>query len=400
MARLFGALANAGAQYNKGRFAREQYDAEQQKIARDEARRAFEFGVTNDRLMQQAKEATELRKAAQERLNQQDQFEAIQAGAEDTPVESLAAASQAFLQGQGMGMPQQAVRAPQTARKVQQAEGIDFSAEQAGAPAYINAGGRVLRYDPQKAANASADKAMRDHLTKIMMEKQRSAGDMAEIDRRAMYRNPPNPPQRRTQLVQGADGEYVIVDLDQLGPTGLKGMPRAGGAAQAADAKMDPMRMALKDVGAQALAKAENGGFRTPGLGSSALYAVEQSGTPIFSKAAGATRAKVVDPQVQVQQQLIKEVESMILPLKGGKAITEGERKIITGVFERTPGEPPEMRQAKVAAFERLIATTAAKAGEDPAAIVAEMRQRASQYKQRPSASERLKQLRTGGDAR
>lgn len=228
MARLFGALANAGAQYNKGRFAREQHEAEEQKIARDEARRAFEFGVTNDRLMEQAKEATALRKAAQERLNQQDQFEAIQAGAEDTPVESLAAASQAFLRGQGMGMPQQAVRAPQTARKVQQADGIDFSADPKGAPAYINAGGRVLRYDPQKAANASADKAMRDHLTKIMMEKERSAGDRSEIELRASLRPQPNPPQRRTQIVKDEkSGEYVIVDMDQVGPTGLT-IPKTG----------------------------------------------------------------------------------------------------------------------------------------------------------------------------
>ena len=401
MARLFGALANAGAQYNKGRFAREQYDAEQQKIARDEARRAFEFGVTNDRLMDQAREATALRKAAQERLNQKDQFEAIQAGAEDTPVESLAAASQAYLQGQGMGMPQQAVRAPQTARKMQQADGIEFNADQKGAPAYVNVGGRVLRYDPQKAANSAADKAMRDHLTKLMMERERSAGDRSEIELRASLRQPPNPPQRRTQIVKDeTSGELVIVDMDQVGPTGLRYPKTTGGAAQAADAKMDPMRMALKDVASQALAKSENGGFRTPSIGSSALYSVERSGTPVVSTMAGAARAATVDPQVQVQQQLIKEVEAMILPLKGGKAITEGERKIITGVFERVPGEPPEMRQAKVAAFERLVATTAAKAGEDPAAIVAEMRQRALQYKQRPSASQRLNQMRSGGNAR
>ena len=45
MARLFGALANAGAQANTNRFKRQQYDDQQAAQARDEARRVFEFAA-------------------------------------------------------------------------------------------------------------------------------------------------------------------------------------------------------------------------------------------------------------------------------------------------------------------------------------------------------------------
>ena len=61
MARLFGALANAGAQMRERQFQREQYDAQQEAARRAEQRRVFEFAATQERLKEQAQLQAQLR---------------------------------------------------------------------------------------------------------------------------------------------------------------------------------------------------------------------------------------------------------------------------------------------------------------------------------------------------
>ena len=238
MARLFGALANAGAQVNTNRFKRQQYDDQQAAQLREEARRALEFKAMRDQaaaqmdLMRQSRQdMLDQRKQEEGRRRDEDIASGIRNGFESAPYEEASSAANAFLQSQGMGMPSQVVKAPRSTRKPIMVEGQDVGAPDLQAsPEYTRIGGRLMRYDAQKQANAKAATGASDMMAKFALERVKSKGDIDEILARAGAAYHP-PPQRRTQIVKDdATGEYVVVDMDQLGPTGLK-VPKTGAGA-------------------------------------------------------------------------------------------------------------------------------------------------------------------------
>ena len=172
MARLFGALANAGAQYNKGRFAREQYDDQQDKIARDEARRAFEFGVTNDRLMQQARGMAKAREEARIQSAMGQGFE------EDLDTGAVRRAGIALDAVTGFQGGAATARATEQKPYEANVEGIPIRAPQMGSQ-YMTIGGRTLRKDRQRDANAGAMEQERKLLEQFAMKRD-VAGKLAE----------------------------------------------------------------------------------------------------------------------------------------------------------------------------------------------------------------------------
>lgn len=188
MARLFGALAGGLAKYRQGQFQREQYDAQQAEKQRAEQRRIFEFAATQDRLKEAAQLQAQLRQDALDRQRQQDVVAAQLKGYEDAPVESVSSAANAFLQSQGMGGGAPAVRAPATKPYENTVEGIPVRAAAQGAPRYATVGGRVMRYDPQREANAAAQ------------EQERKLMETFAIKRDVAQQNKDNEFQRRMEL--------------------------------------------------------------------------------------------------------------------------------------------------------------------------------------------------------
>lgn len=248
MSRLFGALANAAAKYGEGRFKRKAYDDGQAQQSLENERRAFEFAANQGRLTEQMNLVKQQREDQLQRQREGDVVDAQQSGYETAAPEAIGAAANAYLQSQGMGGPGSAgvVRAPNTAPKKYELEGQTFGDDtQPGRQMqYATVGGRMMRYDPQRKINDETRKAFEGYTKELTMKRDvaqqnQAARDEAAKDRaitveqiRAASRPQPQPRAQRTQLVQGADGEYVIVDLDQLGPTGLKGPPKGttGGA--------------------------------------------------------------------------------------------------------------------------------------------------------------------------
>ncbi len=394
MARLFGALANAGAQVNTNRFKRQQYDDQQAAQLREEARRALEFKAMRDQaaaqmdLMRQSRQDTlDQRKQEEGRRRDEDIASGIRNGFESAPYEEASSAANAFLQSQGMGMPSQVVKAPRSTRKPIMVEGQDVGAPDLQAsPEYTRIGGRLMRYDAQKQANAKAATGASDMMAKFALERVKSKGDIDEILARAGATYHP-PPQRRTQIVKDdASGEYVVVDMDQLGPTGLK-VPKtgAGGGATATKLKSEePMRAALKEISSQVLAQAEaGGGLPAPSVMES--YLADKKGDykagSLSRTLAKAGYAATAGPAMQKAQNFVDQVGSVLLPLRGGKAITQGEKEIIMGAVTVAPGETPEMRAQKLHAFEMLVAPVIAQGGGDLNQVISEMRQRAQAYR-------------------
>jgi len=154
MARLFGALANARAQYNQGKFKREQYDAQQEAAARKEARRALEFKLTQDRLSQQQQMLDQDRDEARTFREQQEVARRMSDGWEEDTLGPNGAA------GYIQPLPQN-------------------GASQAGAVRRTQIGSKALRYDPQRAANESARAMMEKYALQQASEaeKIRAQGD-------------------------------------------------------------------------------------------------------------------------------------------------------------------------------------------------------------------------------
>lgn len=389
MSRLFGALANAYGQYEGGRFKRKQYDDSQAQQALENQRRAFEFAATNGRLEEQMRLMQQQREDALQRQRELDVIGAQQNGYETATPEAAASAANAFMQSQGIGMPSGVVRSPATPVAQYEAEGMKF-----GDPSlkprevqYASVGGRLMRYDPQREVNEQTSQAFQKYMAtlseKKMLQEQRAQDREDQIRLTAAMRQAPQPRAPRTQIIKNDKGEYVIVDLDQVGPTGLKA-PVAAGASGAKIAAEAPMRAALKDLGAQVLAQGE-AGEGLPAQSIMSRYLADKKGdykaTSLSRALTGAAYAKTASPELQRAQNYVDQVASVLLPLRGGKAITQGEKAIILGAVTVEPGETPAIRAQKMRAFETLIAPILAAGGTDMNQEIAEMRQRAAAYR-------------------
>lgn len=390
MARIFGALANAGAQANTNRFKRQQYDDQQAAQAREEARRVFEFAATNKRLEDLAADVRKQREL-------DTTLRAYDNGFEDAPdMTKLRGAGIAMDAVTGFRGGATEYTPPEETPYETEVEGRPVRAAKMGSQ-YLTVGGKVLRNNRQRGANAVAQQEEAKALWDLKMKREvAQANKDNEFERRkelttlaASLRPPPQPRAPRTQLVQNDKGEYVIVDLDQLGPTGLKAPPKAGTTGAAAGSKQQAE--ALKDLGAQLMAMAgPGGGLRSPTLASRMLKNVADQPDPgIMAAGASTVYGATTGVATQKIDNMRAQLKAILLPMQGGKAITANEERVITGAFEDVANAPEELREQKMRAMEVAIAPIVARVTGQPDynQTIAEMRQRAQSYRPKPAGT-------------
>ena len=164
MARLFGALANAGAQVNTNRFKRQQYDDQQAAQAREEARRVFEFAALQKDRQEQAKAAAQEREQA--RL-----FQAQEAGYADAPdVAGVRAGGAAMAAMGGFHTNAEQAVAQEDAPFQREVEGVQYQAPKV-ASQYLTIGGKTLRKNRQSEANAAKDAEAQKFMAQVVMNK-------------------------------------------------------------------------------------------------------------------------------------------------------------------------------------------------------------------------------------
>lgn len=164
MARLFGALANAGAQVNTNRFKRQQYDDQQAAQAREEARRVFEFAALRKDRQEQAKAAAQEREQA--RL-----FQAQEAGYADAPdVAGVRAGGAAMAAMGGFHTNAEQAVAQEDAPFQREVEGVQYQAPKV-ASQYLTIGGKTLRKNRQSEANAAKDAEAQKFMAQVVMNK-------------------------------------------------------------------------------------------------------------------------------------------------------------------------------------------------------------------------------------
>lgn len=132
--------------------------ATKQQIERERARDAATVDYQNRTLAQQAARdaATEAsRKRDDERLTEEAVARRLGEGYETAIPETAQTAANAALSGLGMGQ-FGVVRARKSDPRIAEAGGVKFRPEETGDVQYITTGGRMMRRDPQRAANAAA----------------------------------------------------------------------------------------------------------------------------------------------------------------------------------------------------------------------------------------------------
>lgn len=179
----FAALARARARMREGGMEGEQENYRRAQIQREADARdqetAFRRWAAEQQLKRQ-QDATDYARGrdtiedqryadTQKRQAEGAQVDAVRQGFEAAP-ESTAAqllAGMSMLQG-GTGAAAGMVRAPRTTPFQQKVAGVDVQAEDMGGPQYATVGGRVMRLDRQRTANAAA----RDDATRIASQDQ------------------------------------------------------------------------------------------------------------------------------------------------------------------------------------------------------------------------------------
>lgn len=238
MARLFGALANAGAQVNTNRFKRQQYDDQQAAQAREEARRVFEFAATNKRLEEQAAEARKQREL-------DTTLRAYDNGFEDAPdMTKLRGAGIALDAVTGFRSKATEYTPPEETPYETEVEGRPVRAAKMGSQ-YLTVGGKVLRNNRQRGANAVAQQEEAKALWDLKMKRE-VAGQLArDKDERAAERNDADnktraliagiaaasrpQPQEKKDLWTDGKGTYLRLGMDDPIPAGFQPV-RSGGA--------------------------------------------------------------------------------------------------------------------------------------------------------------------------
>jgi hypothetical protein len=365
--RLFGALANARARYNEGAMKGQQYADEQDRIRRDEARRAFEFKAQDDRLREQVRLMQQEREAARQQQEELRVAGLLQQGWEDW---------------EGLGSDPIQGDAPFR----QEAGGRVFEAPKAGAVRQTQVGARRLRFDPQRAANRETQKLFETYLTNMQMQDDRQAAAQDQARLIAALRPPPPDRTKRALFRDERGGYHYVNEGDDIPPGWTPAQrsmtpeqPRTG---RQADSDRQGAE-ALKDIAAQMIGLSQGGGLQPPSLVARVLQNKMQEKDPgVGSAVAEALYSSKVNPQTQRIDNLRNQVAAVLLPLKGGKAITPSEERIIMGAFTNLVSSPPELRQQRLHAFELAVAPVIAKATGQPDynQTIAEIRQRAATY--------------------
>lgn len=398
MARIFGALANAAAKYGEGRLKRQAYDDSQAQQDLENQRRAFEFSAMQGFQRDQLEEQKRQREAVLKRQQEGDVVNAQQAGYEDAAPESIASAANAFLQTQGMGMPAKPVRAPQTEAASFEADGVPFSAGQQGAPRYATVGGRVMRYDPQRPANDAARKAFEKFAQDLKIKRDVAQENQAQRDEAAKDRaiqveaiRAASRPQPQPKMAWITDGKtFLRVGPNDAIPAGFRpaanSMTPPGLKTGAGEGKA--LRSALEDVTARVYAMGESGGV--PDIGVPAAYAITKLTDPnagTLSTVAARQFMAQLSPEEQQFGNLLSQLNAVVMPARGGKAITQNEVKIIMGAAQPVAGESPEMRQQRMRAIFNVVGPLLASEDGDLEGAVNRVIERSRQYAPQASAA-------------
>lgn len=415
MSRLFGALANAAAKYGEGRFKRKAYDDQQSQIDLENKRRAFEFSATQGRLTEQMNLVKQQRDDALQRQREGDVVDAQQSGYETAAPEAIGAAANAYLQSQGMGGPASAgvVRAPNTAPKKYELEGQTFGDDtQPGRQMqYATVGGRMMRYDPQRKINDETRKAFEGYTKELTMKRDvaqqnQAARDEAAKDRaitveqiRAASRPQPQVPE---DLFVDAEGNYNYVQRGRAVPRGWKPAANSMNPSQAKSGGGEgkALRAGLEDVTARIYAMGESGGI--PEIGLPAAYAItkltDPDASPLSKTAARSFMASLPEDQ-QAFGNLLGQLNSVVMPARGGKAITANEVGIVMGAAQPVPGESPEMRQQRMRAIFNVVGPLLASEDGDLEGAIQRVIERSKLYAPRapsltPEQQERFNRFR------
>ncbi len=242
MARLFGALANAGAQVNTNRFKRQQYDDQQAAQAREEARRALEFKAMRDQAAAQAEDARKQREL-------DTTLRAYNNGFEDAPdMTKLRGAGIAMDAVTGFRSKATEYTPPEETPYETEVEGRPVRAAKMGSQ-YLTVGGKVLRNNRQRGANAVAQQEEAKALWDLKMKREvAQANAKAAIEARgekaqaiegmrganrelvagiAAASRPQ--PQEKKDLWTDGKGTYLRLGMDDPIPAGFQPV-RSGGA--------------------------------------------------------------------------------------------------------------------------------------------------------------------------
>jgi len=165
--------------------------ATKQQMERERARDAATVDYQNRTLAQQAARdaaAEASRKRDDERLTEEAVARRLGEGYETAIPETAQTAANAALSGLGMGQFGM-VRTPKIAPKAPpKVGGVEFRPEETGDVQYLTAGGRMMRRDPQRAANAAAqekaDKLAHDLRLAQERERAQAASRTSPLDQR------------------------------------------------------------------------------------------------------------------------------------------------------------------------------------------------------------------------
>ena len=179
MARLFGALANAGAQVNTNRFKRQQYDDQQAAQAREEARRVLEFKAMRDLAAARAEDARKQREL-------DTTLRAYDDGFEDAPdMTKLRGAGIAMDAVTGFRGGATEYTPPEETPYETEVEGRPVRAAKMGSQ-YLTVGGKVLRNNRQRGANAVAQQEEAKALWDLKMKREVAGQLAADRDQRRL----------------------------------------------------------------------------------------------------------------------------------------------------------------------------------------------------------------------
>ena len=401
MARLFGALANAGAQANTNRFKRQQYDDQQAAQAREEARRVFEFAALQKDRQEQAAEA-------RKQWELDTTLRAYADGFEDAPdMTKLRGAGIAMDAVTGFRGGATEYTPPEETPYETEVEGRPVRAAKMGSQ-YLTVGGKVLRNNRQRGANAVAQQEEAKALWDLKMKREVAGQLAADKDERAKERNDADnktralvagiaaasrpQPQEKKDLWTDGKGGYLRLGMDDPIPPGFQPV-RSGGSSGATGAAAGSKQQAeaLKDLGAQLMAMAgPGGGLRSPTLASRMLKNVADQKDPgIMAAGASAVYGATTGVATQKIDNMRAQLKAILLPMQGGKAITANEERVIIGAFEDVANAPEELREQKMRAMEVAIAPIVARVTGQPDynQTIAEMRQRAQSYRPKPAGT-------------
>lgn len=149
--------------------------ATKQQMEREQRRDAATVDYQNRTLAQQAARdaaAEASRKRDDERLTEEAVARRLGEGYETAIPETAQTAANAALSGLGMGQ-FGVVRARKSDPRIAEAGGVKFRPEETGDVQYITTGGRMMRRDPQRAANAAAQEKADELAAELRLARER-----------------------------------------------------------------------------------------------------------------------------------------------------------------------------------------------------------------------------------